>query len=200
MRWGIRLLLALGVTLGASKVGHAHSFHAGLSDDGRLVISAAHAEGLHRFDPHAPSPPHRPLSAQRHESTMSDLIERAAMESGLAPSLLRAVVQQESAFNPAAVSRAGAAGLMQLMPGTARRFGVHDRFDPAQNLRGGAAYLAWLLRHFNHDIDLALAAYNAGEGSVHRHGNQIPPFAETQAYVRSVRRYEAQWLRKLRAE
>lgn len=122
------------------------------------------------------------------------------MESGLAPSLLRAVVQQESAFNPAAVSRAGAAGLMQLMPGTARRFGVHDRFDPAQNLRGGAAYLAWLLRHFNHDTDLALAAYNAGEGSVHRHGNQIPPFAETQAYVRSVRRYEAQWIRKLRAE
>ena len=196
----MRPLLALGVTLGASTVAQAHSFHAGLSAEGRLVVSAAPAAGLHRFDPHAPSPPHRLASAQRRESTVSDLIDRAAMESGVAPSLLRAVVQQESAFNPAAVSRAGAAGLMQLMPGTARRFGVHDRFDPAQNLRGGAAYLAWLLRHFNHDIDLALAAYNAGEGSVRRHGNQIPPFAETQAYVRSVKQYEAQWVRKLRAE
>lgn len=196
----MRPLLALGVMLGASTVTQAHSFHAGLSADGRLIVSAAPAAGLHRFDPHAPSPPHRPVSAPRLESTVSELIDRAAMESGVAPSLLRAVVQQESAFNPAAVSRAGAAGLMQLMPGTARRFGVQDGFDPAQNLRGGAAYLAWLLRHFNHDIDLALAAYNAGEGSVRRHGNQIPPFAETQAYVRSVRRYEAQWLRKLRAE
>ena len=196
----MRPLLALAVTLGASTVAHAHSVHAGLSADGRLVVSAAPAAGLTRFDPHARSPPHRLPSAGGTESTVSVLIDHAAMESGLAPSLLRAVVQQESAFNPAAVSRAGAAGLMQLMPGTARRFGVHDRFDPAQNLRGGAAYLAWLLRHFNHDTDLALAAYNAGEGSVHRHGNQIPPFAETQAYVRSVRRYEAQWIRKLRAE
>lgn len=115
-------------------------------------------------------------------------IEHAALLHGLDPALLHAIVEVESAYDPAAVSPQGAVGLMQLMPATARRFGVRDRYDVQQNLRGGAGYLAWLLDHFQHDVRLAVAAYNAGEGAVRRAGNNVPPFAETQAYVRRVER------------
>ncbi|WP_200156881.1 lytic transglycosylase domain-containing protein [Allochromatium vinosum] len=105
---------------------------------------------------------------------------------GLSPSLLHAVIRAESAYNPAAVSRAGAQGLMQLMPGTAARYGVRDSFDPAENIRGGSAYLRDLLDLFDQDVKLALAGYNAGEGAVIKHGRQIPPYTETQDYVRKV--------------
>lgn len=184
----MRRVLTLGVLLGASASLHAVDFHVGLSADGKLIVSDRPAAGLGVFTAHAMPSPYRvvPAQAARREA-LTDLLERAAAESGVDRALLQAVVQQESAFNPLAVSPAGAVGLMQLMPTTARRFGVRDRFDPAQNLRGGAAYLAWLMDHFGHDLDLVLAAYNAGEGSVRRHGNRVPPYAETQNYVRSVR-------------
>lgn len=105
---------------------------------------------------------------------------------GLNPQLLHAVIRTESGYNHEAVSHAGAQGLMQLMPGTATRYGVTNSFNPVENLRGGAAYLRDLLNLFDQDLKLALAGYNAGENAVIRNGYQIPPYAETQNYVRQV--------------
>ena len=114
----------------------------------------------------------------------------AARRHGLDPELVLAVVGVESAFRPKAVSPKGAQGLMQLMPGTARSLGVADAFDPAQNLDGGVRHLGSLLTLYGGDVSRALAAYNAGEGAVARHGG-IPPFKETREYVKKVlQRYE----------
>ncbi len=112
-------------------------------------------------------------------------IAAAAREFGVEEAVVRAIIHAESAFNPTALSRAGAQGLMQLMPATARRFGVTDSYDSSQNIRGGVKYLSWLLRRFNGDLTLAAAGYNAGEGAVDRHGG-VPPYRETQYYVRRV--------------
>lgn len=114
-----------------------------------------------------------------------DEVAAAAREFGVEEAIVRAVMHAESAFNPRALSRAGAQGLMQLMPATAERFGVTDAFDPGQNIRGGVQYLSWLLRRFNGDLTLASAGYNAGEGAVDRHGG-VPPYRETQTYVQRV--------------
>ena len=118
-------------------------------------------------------------------SKFNDLINRMAARYHLDRHLVHAVIRAESAYNPEAVSRAGAVGLMQLMPATAERFGVKNRRDPADNLRGGMLYLRHLMLLFD-DVTLALAAYNAGEGAVSRYGNKIPPYKETQTYVRRV--------------
>jgi len=119
-------------------------------------------------------------------------IEHAANEHALDPKLLHAVIQTESGYNARAVSPRGAIGLMQLMPDTARRYGLADAFDPRGNVRAGARYLRDLLELFAQNLPLALAAYNAGEGAVARYGNRIPPFPETLAYVpRVIERYEA---------
>ncbi|QYD69732.1 lytic transglycosylase domain-containing protein [Paraburkholderia edwinii] len=114
-------------------------------------------------------------------------IEAAALDFGVDRAIVRAVIHAESAFEPHAISAAGAQGLMQLMPATAVRFGVRDTFDAAQNIRGGVQYLAWLLRRFNGNLDEALAGYNAGENAVGRY-NDVPPFPETQYYVSRVKR------------
>jgi soluble lytic murein transglycosylase-like protein len=98
------------------------------------------------------------------------------------------VIGVESAYDARAVSKRGAAGLMQLMPPTAARFGVTDPFDPVQNIRGGTQYLQELLRRFGNDVELALAAYNAGEAAVERYGRKVPPYPETIAYVPRVLR------------
>lgn len=120
------------------------------------------------------------------------LVDAIAPASGLEPQLLLAVISAESGFRAKAVSPKGAQGLMQLMPATARRLGVTDSFDPEQNVRGGARYLNELLRMFNDDMRLALAAYNAGEGAVMRYGRAIPPYPETRQYVaRVMERYQA---------
>lgn len=113
-----------------------------------------------------------------------DLIEANARAADLHPWLLAAVVQAESAFDPGAVSRAGAAGLTQLMPSAALDHGVRDVFDPAENLRGGASHLRTLLDRFG-SLSLALAAYNAGAATVERYGG-VPPYQETRSYVRRV--------------
>lgn len=112
-------------------------------------------------------------------------ISAAAREFGVEEAIVRAVMHAESAFNPNALSHAGAQGLMQLMPATASRFGVVNPFDPQQNIRGGVQYLAWLLRRFDGNLTLAAAGYNAGEGAVDRHGG-VPPFRETRTYVERV--------------
>jgi soluble lytic murein transglycosylase-like protein len=114
------------------------------------------------------------------------IIEKAATTAAVEANLLRAVIVVESGFNSHAVSKRGAVGLMQLMPATASRFGVSNRYDPMQNIHGGAMYLKFLMDRFGQDVRLALAAYNAGEEAVDRNGGQIPPFSETMAYVPRV--------------
>jgi soluble lytic murein transglycosylase-like protein len=113
------------------------------------------------------------------------IIVEEAQARGLDPLLVKSVIWVESCFDQHAVSRVGAHGLMQLMPATAAELGVMDRFDPSQNIRGGVTYLARMLRRFDQNLDLALAAYNAGPGAVERH-NGIPPFTETRNYVERV--------------
>jgi len=116
-------------------------------------------------------------------------IEQTARRYGLPSSLVQAVVAAESAYDPNAVSRTGAVGLMQLMPETARRYGVSNRRNPGDNLSGGTHYLRDLLRMFDNNLVLALAAYNAGENTVKRYGNRIPPFKETRHYINKVMDY-----------
>ena len=116
-------------------------------------------------------------------------IRHAARATNVPVALIRAVITAESAFNPYALSATGAVGLMQLMPDTAARYGVTNRMDPSQNILGGARYLSDLMRLFNNNMHLAIAAYNAGEGSVLKYGRRIPPFPETIAYVPKVLKY-----------
>jgi soluble lytic murein transglycosylase-like protein len=130
--------------------------------------------------------PVSPLSVRAAERHYAPLIASVARQHGVEPELLQALVKVESGFNPRARSPKGAVGLGQLMPETAARFGVRDRFDPAQNLGGAAQYLRYLLTLFNGDTRLALAAYNAGENAVIRHGRRIPPYTETRRYVPAV--------------
>lgn len=118
----------------------------------------------------------------------SDHILAAARETSVDPALIHAVISVESGYNPSARSRAGAVGLMQLMPGTAKRYGVKNRLDPEQNIQGGTRYLRDLQIMFGHNLQLVLAAYNAGEHAVMKYGRRIPPFRETAAYVPKVLR------------
>lgn len=120
-------------------------------------------------------------------------IDEIAQQYGLPTSLLHAVITAESAYDPNAVSRMGAVGLMQLMPETARRYGVQNRRNPVDNLSGGTRYLRDLLQMFDNNLALALAAYNAGETAVKRYGNRIPPFQETRNYVTKVIEYYRQY-------
>ena len=112
-------------------------------------------------------------------------IAAASRDYGVDQAIVRAIIHAESAFNPNALSRVGAQGLMQLMPATARRFGVGNAFDAAQNIRGGVQYLAFLLKRFNGDLSLVAAGYNAGEGAVDKYKG-VPPYSETQRYVQRV--------------
>lgn len=132
----------------------------------------------------------QPASSPRYLATaapaeLAKLVRALAPQFRLEPELVLAVVRVESNFNPSAVSPKNAQGLMQLIPATAERFGVKNVWDPEQNLRGGMAYLRWLLDYFAGDLRLALAGYNAGEGAVQRHQG-VPPFDETQEYVRRI--------------
>jgi soluble lytic murein transglycosylase-like protein len=141
--------------------------------------------------PQARMEPGSPASWLNREGTgLLPLINAAARQHALFPDLIAAMVKVESNFNSRAVSRRGAQGLLQLMPETARLLGVSDPFDPWQNLEGGSRYLRSLLDRFRGDLVLALAAYNAGEKAVERHGG-LPPFAETRQYVDRVLDYFA---------
>lgn len=124
-------------------------------------------------------------SLRLNTTAYQDEIRAAAREHGVDEAIVRAIIHAESAFNPNALSRVGAQGLMQLMPGTARRFGVLDAFNAGQNIQGGVQYLAWLLKRFNGNLTLAAAGYNAGEGAVDKYGG-VPPYSETQRYVQRV--------------
>jgi soluble lytic murein transglycosylase-like protein len=127
----------------------------------------------------------RPVTTIR-ATGYDDLIEEHANRQALSTDLVRAVIQQESAFNPRARSVKGAMGLMQLMPSTAARYGVMNAFDPSDNIRAGVAYLRSLLDRYNDDETLALAAYNAGPHAVEKYGRTVPPYRETRNYVMRI--------------
>lgn len=138
----------------------------------------------------------QPLSLSKTDSSLSlvstssylTTISRIANAHSLSPELVKAIVKVESNFNHKAVSPKGAKGLMQLMPATAKRFGVADIFDPEENITGGVKFLKYLFDEFGEEnLDLVLAGYNAGEEAVRKHGNKIPPYAETQNYVKQVK-------------
>src|ERR1700736_2856754 len=138
-------------------------------------------------EPLSDAVPAAPTAEWRNRAAAySDLINEAAHRAKVNPALLRAVIAVESVFDPQALSPKGAQGLMQVRPATARRYGVHRPFDPRDNLQGGASYMRDLLKRYGNDLELALAAYNAGEDAVDRHGRAIPPFPETRAYVPAV--------------
>jgi soluble lytic murein transglycosylase-like protein len=153
------------------------------TDDRYTVLVAAVPQAV----PAAPAAAVRePALASARKARYDRVVEEVSRDYGLESALVHAVIAVESSYNPKAVSKAGAVGLMQLMPGTAKRYGVADAFDPEQNLRGGANYLRDLLNLFGSDVSLALAAFNAGEHAVIKHGNRIPPYRETLRYVPRV--------------
>ena len=166
----------------ASQAGHALA--AVLLKVRQLNPGAAPRPDCDRGDP-----PATRLAARRPPASgeIAQLVRTLAPKYRLDPELVLAAVEAESNFNPQAKSPKKAQGLMQLIPETAARFGLRDVWDPEQNLRGGMAYLRWLLDRFDGDVPLALAGYNAGEGAVERHGG-VPPYRETQAYVERILR------------
>lgn len=188
-RWLLGWMVALAAT---SAPASAAPLYASLDRHGQLQISQAPLAGAKAFDPHRPYVPSSATRSSRAPSTppaaarWNTLIAQVAAEHGVDARLLHAIVSVESAYNPQARSHAGALGLMQVIPATGKRFGADDLFDPLQNLRAGTAYLVWLNNRFGGDLELMLAAYNAGEGAVQRHGNRVPPYRETQHYVQKV--------------
>lgn len=202
----VRQALAFGVGLACAMA--QAQIYTGLSDGGSVVLSnhasgeastlliAAEAPAVapHPMAPASPAPmPARSVpAAPPTPQALTSAIREAARRHDVSESLLTAVIAVESGFDPRAVSPKGARGLMQLMPDTARRFGVKDVFAVHDNLHGGAAYLRQLITLFENDLSLALAAYNAGEGAVLRAGRRIPAYPETRDYVAKVLAYAAQ--------
>jgi soluble lytic murein transglycosylase-like protein len=184
----IRLLVAL---LAAGGCGLAHAdIYSFVDDAGVTHFTNVPVDA--RYQLLLATPPEeraaRPESSLTRSAEFDPLIERAARSQEVRPELVRAVIVVESAFNPHAVSKRGAVGLMQLLPTTARRYGVADAFDPEQNITAGVHYLRDLMTRYGNNLELTLAAYNAGEDAVERYGHSIPPFAETQHYVPTVLR------------
>jgi soluble lytic murein transglycosylase-like protein len=191
----------------APGVAHAASPAAGIyqvDGDESAIHLTDQAEGrnarlLVTFDPQgdgtplvlaAPVTPTRTAPRRAGNPVLDDIVSRAAGAHRIDPALIHAVIAAESGYSTTAMSPKGAQGLMQLMPATARDYGVTDLFDPRQNVDAGAQHLRRLLDTFGQDTALALAAYNAGEGAVARHGGRVPPYSETQAYVpRVLQRY-----------
>lgn len=182
-------LVALGLALPATGLAELYKYR---DSAGHIHLTDRPMRGMQLLQRYSFTGSRAPKSGgglaqmNQRRDRLAPLIERAAADTGLESALVHAVVRAESAYRADAVSHKGAVGLMQLMPATAERYGVSDRRDPAQNLDGGTRYLRDLLVMFDNDLELALAAYNAGENAVIRYGRKIPPFAETQGYVRKV--------------
>jgi soluble lytic murein transglycosylase-like protein len=196
MRWGLIVMLALAACPAAQAElfmyrtpgGHTVFADRALSTPGYTAMNYAARRGPRKYVATRGAEP--VVVSQRSflspgRRAVELLIERLAPQYALDPALVKQVVAAESAFRTDARSSANAQGLMQLIPATAARFGVRDPWDAEQNLRGGMAYLSWLLGQFRGDVRLALAGYNAGEGAVARHGG-LPPYAETRNYVAGI--------------
>jgi len=169
-------LAAIGVALCVT-VSATAQVQITVRSDGTKVISNIGSAGRRTSD-------YVWLSKQRNRRSKYDpIIERHSDHFGVDPTLVRAVIQVESGFDPKCISRRGARGLMQLMPETAKHYGVRSIFDPEENIRAGVHYLADLIRMFPHDLPRALAAYNAGENAVFKYAG-IPPYDETMTYVK----------------
>jgi len=181
------VVLALSAPLQSVADGGIYSF---IDGQGRVHLSNFPVDSRYRLL----IPPKRKAGAGASQTAAGSgrrerfdgVIQRAASRVGIDAALLHAVIAVESGYDARAVSERGAAGLMQLMPATAKQYRVADVFDPAENVRAGAEHLAELLRKFDDDLRLALAAYNAGEAAVLKHGRRIPPYRETAAYVPKV--------------
>ena len=155
-----------------------------------ILLLYSRSYKIETYTPPPTLPPVLHLPRGKAKKTSYDsIIVNAAARYGLHPALIHAVIKAESNYRPSVVSPKGATGLMQLMKGTAKRYGVKDRTDPSENIDGGTHYLSDLLNMFNQNMELALAAYNAGENAVKRYNNQIPPYKETQNYVKKVMGY-----------
>lgn len=181
--------LTIGLLLLSISSGASADIYKYVAPDGRVYYTDQPQKGFDfrliiRTRPRTYNHDLKYLSANK--SKFNDLIAKAAAKHQVDPKLLHAVIQAESAYNPHAVSSAGAVGLMQLMPDTARRYGVVDRRDAEQNIDGGTRYLKDLLAMFNSNLRLAVAGYNAGEGAVMKYNNTVPPFPETRNYVQQV--------------
>jgi soluble lytic murein transglycosylase-like protein len=174
------------------------------ASDGTVSLSNVPADDRYKIVVHAPVIGPAPADTGVVPPTIAQkahydrIVNEVAKTYGLDSALLHAVISVESSYRSNAVSRKGAAGLMQLMPVLARHYGVADPLDPVQNLHGGAKHLRHLLKAYKNDVSLALAAYNSGETAVARHGKRIPPFRETTNYVPRVlgfyRKYRAEAL------
>jgi hypothetical protein len=188
-----RLFLIVTAVMAASAAVPARAdVYAWKDKDGRLVVSdrpggpgIQHATYSVR-GVEAIRTTRRDVGPTFNRAELHSLADQHAERHALNPALVRAVIQAESAWNPRAVSPKGALGLMQLMPETATALGVADPFDPAQNIQAGVRYLKGLLDRYDGNAELALAAYNAGPGAVEKYGRRIPPYRETQAYVRKI--------------
>ena len=185
---GLNIVLFAGLACILPSMANAEIYRY-ISPEGRLVFTdkPKHKGYIRLEKTHNGWEPVKSANTWRqNKRKFSPVIARAARKHQLSHHLLHAIIRVESAYNPKALSRAGAQGLMQLMPATASRFGVNDPYNPYQNIQGGTEYFRYLLNLFNEDLKLALAAYNAGENAVKRYGNRIPPYRETQNYVKKV--------------
>ncbi len=179
--WGLAMVMVLARPARADQIvavidEHGHKIYINTGEPASRVDWATRSfRSPHGFTPAVPSP------------DIERLVEQTADRQEVDPKLVRAIISVESDYNPNAVSRKGAMGLMQLIPATAHRYGVDNPFDPKQNIEGGVTYLKDLLKLFGGDLTLSLAAYNAGENSVLRSGG-VPAFTETREYVRKVKK------------
>lgn len=197
LRWGMIVVAVAAACVPAQASDEQLMYF--VKDDGSVVFTNAPTRHAVRPVPGLEVWDALGVSGTDLPATVYDqFIDRVAREHGLSPQLIKAVALVESGFNTHAVSPKGAQGLMQLMPATARQYGVKDAFDPLQNLRAGTIHLRKLLDEFDGDLTLALAAYNAGSGAVRRHGG-VPAYRETQEYVRKVHSNLSQGRRRVSA-
>ena len=188
----MKLVFAAIAVLAVASPAHAQ-IYTWTDGNGHLVVSNRPKAGSEPayVVPHSESIRATRVADATKSSAYDDLISFNAKQHGVREDLVRAVMQVESGFNPVARSPKGALGLMQLMPDTMKEFHVTNGFDPAENIRGGVAYLKQLLEKYANNEILALAAYNAGPGAVDKHGQAVPPYKETQDYVAKVSKITA---------